>query len=135
MDTSILSDPNYQPTAKEIRDAIEGLVSKSFLERDPATPEFLRQMRANAFILAYLGDEYAVAYSALKNHLDPFEASLTYLMAICIVNLSSSTEPPENSKPYSDLAETIAPSIEAFKDRFDAAHFLADVNEYKATRA
>jgi hypothetical protein len=134
MDTSILSDPNYQPTAKEIRHVIERVVSKSFLERDTDTPEFLRQMRANAFILAYLGDEYAVAYSAIKNDLDPLEASLTYLMAICIVNLSSSSE-RANSKSYSDLAETIAPSVEAFRDRFDAAHFLADVNEYKAAQA
>src|SRR6266550_9592061 len=85
MDSSVLRHPDYNATLEEVRHTIERLITMSFHAEDTDTPEFLRQMQANAYILAYLDDALAVAYSVIKNNLDPVQASIAYLVSICVI--------------------------------------------------
>jgi len=135
MDKSILDHPDYEGTVRQARALIEAMIRASLASDDDVDPEnFIeknrRQLQAQIFITAYSGEEYAVAYSTLKNHLDLVEACICYLVSICVSRLSPG-KAPEGAEPYLELLSMVGPLAERFRDRFDAGQFIADVADFR----
>jgi hypothetical protein len=135
MDKSILDRSDYQDTVRQARALIEAMIRASLADDNDIDPEnFIeknrRQLQAQSFIMAYSGEEHAVAYSVLKNDLNIVEACICYLVSICVSRLSPKTA-AEGSEPYLELLSVVGPLAEKFRDRFNAGQFIADVADFR----